>query len=219
MSESSKSPPRAAPEPFDLDAYEPPGFKPAWPRPRFDGWTPKRQTDFIAALAECGCVTDACRAVGMSERSAYALRARDDAVSFRNAWETALDFAIRRLSDAVLSRAINGVPRAIFYQGEQIGENRYFNDRLAMFLLRYRDPLRYGKWLDHREHTGHPEGVALDLGAAKEAVREDADLSTREVADRVAQRLDEIAARMEMIERSARRDAGPIEDEDEGDVP
>src|SRR5690606_20298426 len=116
------------------------------------GWTPDRQHDFIKALAESGCVTEACRAVGMSARSAYALRARADAISFRNAWDTALDYAIRRLSDAVLSRAIHGVPVAQFYRGEQIGEKRYYNDRLAMFLLRYRDPLRYGKWLDRQDH-------------------------------------------------------------------
>lgn len=202
----------------DEPAFVPPEFEPAQPRPRWDGWTAERQADFIQALAESACVDEACRAVGMSARSAYALRARADAVSFRNAWDTALEFAMRRLTDVVLSRAINGVPRAIFFQGEQIGENRYYDERLAMFLLRYRDPLRYGKWLDRQDHAGHPEGSAIELVAAKRAVREDADLSTRDAPERVSQRLDEIALKMQLMERAVRDWETEVEGEEEGDV-
>ena len=206
----------------ERDFYCPPDFEPAHPRPRFDGWTPSRQVRFIEALAESGCVAAACRAVGMAERSAYALRARADAVSFRNAWDAALDYAVRRLSDAVLSRAINGVAVPVFFQGEQVGEKRYYDERLAMFVLRYRDPLHYGKWLDRREHAGHAEGGALELAAAKRAVREDADLSVDETPDRVARRLDEIAETMaarthaERGQRDEKNTAGP---QNEGDVP
>ncbi len=212
--------PRAAAHPAndDLDAFEPPEFEPAHPRPRFDGWTPNRQVAFIEALAASACVTEACRAVGMSERSAYALRARADAISFRNAWDAALEYAIRRLSDAVLSRAINGVAVPVFFRGEQIGEKRYFDERLAMFLLRCRDPLRYGKWLDRRDYTGHPEGSALELAAAKRAVREDADLSVKEVPDRVSQRLAEIAEKIAAMERAQRQWREKVEAGDEGDV-
>ena len=198
----------------ERDALEPPEFEPARPRRRFDGWTPARQVRFIEALAESACVADACRAVGMSERSAYALRARADAVSFRNAWDAAQDYAIRRLSDAVLSRAVNGVAVPVFFQGRQVGEKRYYDERLAMFLLRCRDPLRYGKWLDRRDYSGHPEGSALELAAAKRAVREDADLSVDEVTDRISQRLDEIAEKMAAT--GARRDEDPAEAETKG---
>jgi hypothetical protein len=200
MSESPHDPDRRAPGALsaddDLDAFEPPEFEPAHPRPRFDGWTPNRQVAFIQALAESGCVAEACRAVGMSERSAYALRARVDAISFRNAWDTALDYAIRRLSDAVVSRAINGVAVPVFFQGEQIGERRYYDERLAMFLLRYRDPLRYGKWLDKQEHRGHGESDAIELNEAKAAVREDAGLRADQIPGRFALRLRELAAKV-----------------------
>ncbi|HYD25314.1 MAG TPA: hypothetical protein VEB68_10985 [Croceibacterium sp.] len=186
----------------DLDAFEPPEFEPARPRPRFDGWTPNRQAEFIQALGESACVEDACRAVGMSVQSAYALRARADAVSFRNAWEAALDYGVRRLSDAALSRAINGVAVPVFYRGEQIGEKRYYDERLAMFLMRYRDPLRYGKWLDRFEHRGHPEGFASELHEAKHAVREDAGLCVDDVPKRFSQRLREIAAKVLRMQRA-----------------
>lgn len=135
-------------------------------RARHDGWTPERQHDFIAALAECGSVTEACRAVGMTPHSAYRLRARPDASIFRQAWDVALDYAVRRLSDAAFDRAINGVPVPVFYKGEQVGEWRRFDERLTMFMLRYRDPTRYGAWLDAMEARRHPDGAGIVLAHA-----------------------------------------------------
>ena len=60
-----------------------------------------------------------------------------------------------------------------FYQGEQIGERRYYDERLTMFLLRYRDPVRYGAWLDGMEHQRHPDGAALTLSQAIDRVAQD----------------------------------------------
>lgn len=140
-----------------------PDFDPVPVRERHDGWTRERQAEFIAALGETGCVTDSCRRVGMSIESAYRLRRRFDARSFRLAWDAALDYGIRRLSDAVLSRAIYGVPVPHYYKGELVGEHRRYNDRLAMFLMRYRDPLRYGRHLDKVSYEGHDELFALRL--------------------------------------------------------
>ena len=218
MSESPSNPHRTPPASAEPEDFRGPEFEPARPRLRHDGWTATRQAEFIQALAESACVADACRAVGMSERSAYALRARADAISFRNAWDTALDYGVRRLSDAVLSRAINGVAVPVFFQGEQVGEKRYYDERLAMFLLRCRDPLRYGKWLERRDYSGHPEGSALELAAARRAVREDADLSADEVADRVSQRLGEIAEKMAVIGDAERDEDEAEEARNEGDV-
>jgi hypothetical protein len=59
-------------------------------RRRRDGWTPERQFAFIAALALCRCVLEACRRVGMSAEAAYKLARRPDAQSFREAWRAAL---------------------------------------------------------------------------------------------------------------------------------
>jgi hypothetical protein len=145
-------------------------FTPVAVRARHDGWSPQRQHDFIAALAESGCVAEACAAVGMSAMSAYRLRARPDASTFRQAWDVALDYAVRRLGDAAFSRALHGVPRPIFYKGEQVGEYRHHDERLTMFLLRYRDPVRYGAWLDGYEARRHPDGAGIVLAHALNAV-------------------------------------------------
>ena len=151
-----------------LPENPPPGTLPrAIPlRARHDGWTPDRQHDFITALAETGCVTEAAAAVGKSPRSAYRLRARGEAGIFRQAWDIALDYAIRNLTDVALSRAINGVARPVFYKGEQVGERRYYNERLTQFLLRYRDPVRYGAWRDGYEARRHPDGAGIVLANA-----------------------------------------------------
>ena len=140
------------------------GYGPVPVRYRHDGWVPDRQLAFIERLAECGCVAEAAQSVGMSRASAYGLRRRDDAQAFRLAWDAAMDSAVARLADAALSRAIHGVPVPIFQRGEQVGERRHYDERLTMFLLRYRDPSRYGKWIDRAEGAAHQDGPALVLG-------------------------------------------------------
>ncbi|MDB5678408.1 hypothetical protein [Sphingomonas bacterium] len=132
-------------------------FGPVPVRYRHDGWVPDRQRAFIEALAECGCVDEAARAVGMNRSSAYALRAGADAQAFRLAWDAAMDMAVARLSDAALSRAIHGVAVPIFHGADQVGERRHFDERLTMFLLRTRDPARYGKWRDRFETSERQE--------------------------------------------------------------
>lgn len=129
-----------------------PRFDAAPLRPRHDGWTPDRQRAFIEALAETACVEEAARHVGLSRAAAYALRRRADAESFRAAWDVALDLGVAQLADAALSRALHGVATPVFYQGEQIGERRRFDEKLTMFLLRYRDPRRFGAWNDRERH-------------------------------------------------------------------
>ena len=135
-------------------------FAPVELRPRHDGWTAEKQYAFIEALAETCCVDEACARVGMGRTAAYALRARSDAESFRIAWQAALAVGIKRLTDAVIARATNGVGRPVFYKGEVVGERRYYDNRLAMFLLRYHDPSRYGKWLDGAIHQRGPDTEA-----------------------------------------------------------
>jgi hypothetical protein len=198
LARAGQLPELAPSRPEDADASEngdhaevadPFAFDPVPIRARLDGWTAERQVAFIECLAESACVAEACRGVKMSKQSAYALRARPEAISFRNAWDAALDYATRCLADAVLSRAINGVANPVFYQGEQIGERRTYDERLAVFLLQRRDPLGYGSWRDRAEWRGHPEGAAFAMLEAKGALREDAKLPPDGLAARFGQRL------------------------------
>ena len=148
MSNTPKPPPTpittASPAPDDPQ----PPFTPTHLRPRHDGWTTARQIAFVEAFADCGCVDAACQRVGMSRASAYALRRHAASGSFRDAWDAAIDSALHLLEDAAIGRAIHGVPRPIFYKGEQVGEWRQHDERMAMFLLRYRRQQRFGPWID-----------------------------------------------------------------------
>jgi hypothetical protein len=145
-------------------------FAPVPLRARHDGWTAERQVAFIEALAESGCVAEACRHVGMSETSAYKLRLSSMGEAFRSAWEAALDYAVHRLEEEVFLRVRRGVARPIFHKGEQVGEWRHYDERLTMFLLRTRRPQRYGKWIDRMlAPAPDPEvpddpGIVLDDG-------------------------------------------------------
>lgn len=150
-------------------------FLPVPVRARHDGWRPLKQLTYIQVLAETGCVAEAAKAVGMSVASAYALRRRPDAASFREAWDIALDYGVGRLADAALGRAIHGVAQPVFHNGEQVGERRKFDEKLTMFLLRYRRPDRYGAWLDgQRAGLTHPDAPARMLHHALANIAEDA---------------------------------------------
>ena len=145
-------------------------FDPVPVRPRHDGWTVDRQYDFITALAETGMVEAACRRVGMSRSSADKLRWRADGAHFRRAWEMAIDYAMHRIEEDAHRRAREGVARPIFYQGEQVGEWRHFDERLTMFLLRTYRPERYGRAVavarpdsDGQDGPEDP-GITLDGG-------------------------------------------------------
>jgi len=134
------------PPPVTPDMLEgAPEFEPV-PRQhaRHDGWTPDRQRAFLKALADTGCVRRAAKWVGMTDASAYMLRRADGADSFRRAWEEARSIGVERLADIAFERAVHGVPVPVFYKGEQVGERRWYNDRLLMFTLRHHDPERYG---------------------------------------------------------------------------
>lgn len=125
--------------PFDLD------FTPVPRRvARRDGWSAKKQRDYIFLLADCGSVRDAANAVGMTPESAYALRRAPGAESFCRAWDGAVDQGVRLLHDSAMARAIHGTAIPIFHEGRQVGERRQFNDRLAMFQLKNRMPEKYG---------------------------------------------------------------------------
>jgi hypothetical protein len=128
---------------------------------RYDGWTAERQRAFIDALAELGSVKAAAARVNMAQEGAYALRRADHADGFRAAWDAALAHGVQRLTDIAIDRAIEGVAVPIFHKGEQVGEKRWYNDRLLMFLLKHHLPGKYGTAALPRG-TRHPDTVARE---------------------------------------------------------
>ncbi|MBA2919314.1 hypothetical protein GON01_09640 [Sphingomonas sp. MAH-20] len=104
-------------------------------RARHDGWSAARQRMFIEQLSRIGLVSAAARAVGMSAKSAYALRKRPGAESFAAAWDEAVGLGQFLAQAAAIHRAVDGEVRPVFYRGRQVGERRVYNDRLLIAVL------------------------------------------------------------------------------------
>jgi hypothetical protein len=77
--------------------------------PRSAEWNPGKALLFTVTLAATGCVTLACKAAGMSRKSAYALKARDPA--FAAAWEKAKCAAFARPTVEQAGPAPASLPR------------------------------------------------------------------------------------------------------------
>ena len=148
----------------------PPPAEPPVPDPdpvrlryRSDGWTPERQRQFLVELADCGIVKEAAGRVGMSEKAAWELRRRADDTPFHSAWEGALEAGMRRLHSIAYERAVLGTPKPIFYRGEQIGEQRIYDNRLFLSLLgkagqpfdTHRAIVVRNRWEDYLEAVEH----------------------------------------------------------------
>lgn len=107
---------------------------------RHDGWTPERQREFIHQLARIGLVSAAARSVGMSPKSAYALRKRAGPGStFVAAWDAALAQGGRQAEFLAIDRAIEGVEVPYFYGGIQRGTRRVYDNRLLLAALKLVD--------------------------------------------------------------------------------
>jgi hypothetical protein len=120
---------RAVPATPAADA--PPG-KPA----RRDSWPLAVQVDFLRALSATHSVSEAAKSVGKSRQSAYRLRSKLKGQPFDLAWEVAFHHSYDVLAHAALERALNGVEVPVFFQGEQVGSYRRFDERLTVALLK-----------------------------------------------------------------------------------
>lgn len=102
---------------------------------RRDGWTLAKQAQFLRQLSATHSVTEAARSVGMARQSAYRLRSRLKGQPFDLAWEVAFHHSYDVLAHAALERALNGVEVPVFYQGEQVGSYKRYDERLTVALL------------------------------------------------------------------------------------
>ena len=137
-------------------------------RRRFDGWSEERQEAFIAALAVCGTVSKAARAVGSTARSAYRLLDAPGADSFAAAWDAAIDQGYARVQAEALERALKGAFVPVYRRGKLDRVEHRKCDKLAIALLngQDRDPLLARRLaVTRRAHR-------LDLAASDAAARE-----------------------------------------------
>ncbi len=105
-------------------------------------WTPRKCDAFLAALAEHGNVTRAGREIGMATSGAYYVRARN--ADFRARWDEAIQTFVNQVEANVLERIANGFDKPVFFQGQQCGAERVFNDGVGLNFLKLHRPQAYG---------------------------------------------------------------------------
>ena len=134
---TTESPPARPPR---RKAPRVPAVYPVPTRGRRDGWTVRRQADFLGYLAETGSVLGACEAVGRSRNSAYKLRGRPDAASFAAAWDAALGAPERKVTVTDLHfLAYHGLVRPILFRGKYRGAIRKPDNSALLRLMKKLD--------------------------------------------------------------------------------
>ena len=109
---------------------------------RRDSLTPKTQTAFLAALARSGNVRQACRSIGRCPATLYKYRQRDAA--FAALWDETMAVAVDTvLEPEAVRRAVDGVEKGVYHEGDQVGTVRQYSDTLLIFLLKGWRPERY----------------------------------------------------------------------------
>jgi hypothetical protein len=149
------------------------------PRLRQDGWTPERQRRFLESIAEGHTVEDACRIVGLSVASAYALRRRASGAGFALGWHGANLLARERIADTLLARAIHGqTETGTRPDGGSWTRHRYDNSLATRMLARLdaqaddpaAGPAHRAARMVAQEFDGFLDLLARDAGPARAAL-------------------------------------------------
>lgn len=130
-------------------------------------WTPEVKSAFLTALAETGEVIAACECVNLSTQGAYRHRALDPA--FAKAWDVAKRNARHVVSDALISRALNGWSEEVYYQGQLVGHRQRHDNRLILALMARLDKLAADEDHDRRVARAEPHlaDIIDDVAQAK----------------------------------------------------
>lgn len=141
-------------------------------RPHHDRWTAAKMADFLRQLSATHSVSAAARSVGMSRQSAYRLRSRLKGRAFDLAWDVAFHHSYDNLAHAALERALNGVEVPVFFQGEQVGSYRRFDERLTVALLHWSTqrgnvPLLGRHAAAAERHAGRFEALVAEVAAGE----------------------------------------------------
>jgi hypothetical protein len=96
-------------------------------------------------------VTRAARDTGVARSTVYHAREHDEA--FATAWGDIAEMTLERMEAEAIRRAVDGVDRAVYYQGMEVGLERQYSDTLLIFLLKAGRPDKYRENINIR-HAG-----------------------------------------------------------------
>lgn len=127
--------------------------------------TPKTAEKFLAALAEGSTVTIAHKKAGISRGAVYAWR--DEDPEFKKAWDEAIEAGTDIIEEEAKRRALFGVKKPVYHQGQVVGHVQEYSDTLTIFLLKGRRPEKF-KDRVHAEHTGKDGGPIQHTVSARD---------------------------------------------------
>lgn len=95
--------------------------------------TPEAWAEFIRLFIINARQDVACKATGIPRQTVYYRRKKDPA--FDEAFQEAKVISNGRLIDEAVRRAVDGVDKPIYYQGEKVDTVREYSDSLLQFML------------------------------------------------------------------------------------
>lgn len=153
-------------------------------RPRAIG--PTAISKFLKTLCDGSSVQTAVTAAGPWDRRRW-YDLRDASEPFAAAWDEAVEAGTDCLEQEARRRAVEGVPKGVYHQGQRVDTEQQYSDGLLQFLLNGRRPEKY-KQVSRVEHTGKDGGPikTLTVSAIDEAIAElSAELKARAADDPV----------------------------------
>jgi hypothetical protein len=126
----------------------------------------QRRAKFLAALKKIGTIRLAAQSARIDFSTIYKWRRDPD---FAAKMDEARDYVADLVEGSLIQRAVHGVPKPIFYKGQQVGTEYEFDTPGAMFWLRGRRPEVFG---DRVVQTmQNPDGSAIALTPSMTAVQ------------------------------------------------
>jgi hypothetical protein len=101
-----------------------------------------KKSALLGAFLEIGALNKACAMVGLDHSHHYYWMRTDP--DYADAFTEAKVMVATTLEEEAIRRAREGVTRAVYHQGEVVGEQQHYSDTLMIFLLKGMMPDKYG---------------------------------------------------------------------------
>ncbi|WP_018949508.1 helix-turn-helix domain-containing protein [Thioalkalivibrio sp. ALMg11] len=144
-------------------------------KPRVSGkLTPEKKQKVVELLSQTGNLSACAAEVGLSRDTIYRAMQRDEEFATRIA--QARDKASYEVEREIRRRGLEGISRPVYYQGEIIGEQKEYSDKLLLAMAKANMPERYSdkqyQVIDHSIKVENSAKVKLAnlLGIEEEGV-------------------------------------------------
>lgn len=134
--------------------------------------SPANMKKFLRELERTGNLKASAAYVGVTAQTIYAAQKRIE--GFKDACDTARDKMAHTVESEMRRRAIDGVEKGVYYQGELVATELEYSDQLLTLLAKANAPDRYGK-IDDRfgtvEHKHSLDDKSMDKLAGLLGIR------------------------------------------------